>query len=157
MRRRLQCFSLDSALAYLRKCAMVKLCRLSLFRRRKADRARHRSSAIHLLPHRMTAALCSVLIPVKPSLNDLRIVDATIAVTSVAKVPFAFVLSQRPRARTTEEAARVLPQHGRIAYAETCATGQGVSETTDEEEGTDLAAALDYVKWVLDGQETRDA
>lgn len=57
---------------------------------------------------------------------------------------FVFALSQTPRARITEEAARVLAQHGRIApvniaqrvaYTETGATGQGVSETTNGQGG----------------------
>ncbi|MDE0524484.1 MAG: hypothetical protein OXH79_21270 [Boseongicola sp.] len=96
----------------------------------------------------------------KPSQDDLRAVDATIAVASAAKVLFAFALPQTPRARITEETARALAQHGRVAsmniahcvaYAESCATGQGVSEMTDEEEGADIAADLDYVKGILDG------
>ena len=66
---------------------------------------------------------------------------------NAAKVPFVFALSQTPRARITEEAARVLAQHGRVvpvniaqrvAYAETGATGQGVSETTDQKAGQRL-------------------
>ncbi len=78
------------------------------------------------------------LIPVRPSPDDLRAVGATFAAVNAAKVPFVFALSQTPRARITEEAARVLAQHGRVApvniaqrvsYAETGATGQGVSET----------------------------
>ena len=56
-----------------------------------------------------------VLIPVRPSPDDLRAVGATIAAVNTAKVPFAFALSQTPRARITEEAARVLAQHGRVA------------------------------------------
>ena len=77
-----------------------------------------------------------------------------------AGVPFAFALSQTPRARITEEAARVLAQHGRVvpvniaqrvAYAETGATGQGVSETTDNKAGAEIAAVWDYVKGVLNG------
>ena len=62
---------------------------------------------------------------------------ATLAAVNGSGMPFAFVLSQTPRARITEEAARVLlAQHGRlapvniaqrVAYAETGATGQGVT------------------------------
>lgn len=101
-----------------------------------------------------------VLIPVRPSPDDLRAVGATIAAVNAAKVPFAFALSQTPRARITEEAARVLAQHGRVApvniaqrvaYAETGATGQGVSETTDEKAGAEIAAVWNYVKGILDG------
>ena len=101
-----------------------------------------------------------VLIPVRPSPDDLRAVGATIAAVNAAKVPFAFALSQTPRARITEEAARVLAQHGRVApvniaqrvaYAETGATGQGVSETTDDKAGAEIAAVWDYVKGILNG------
>ncbi len=101
-----------------------------------------------------------VLIPVRPSPDDLRAVGATIAAVNGAGVPFAFALSQTPRARITEEAARVLAQHGRVApvniaqrvsYAETGATGQGVSETTDNKAGAEIAAVWDYVKGILNG------
>ncbi len=39
-----------------------------------------------------------VLIPVRPSPDDLRAVGATIAAVNAAKVPFVFALSQTPRA-----------------------------------------------------------
>src|SRR5690606_35562453 len=61
------------------------------------------------------AAADLVLIPVRPSPHDLRAVGATLAAVNSAKVPFAFALSQTPRAKITEEAARVLAQHGRVA------------------------------------------
>ena len=63
-------------------------------------------------------------------------------------MPFAFVLCQPPPpARIAEEAARVLAQHGRlapvniaqrVAYAETGATGQGVTETKDQKAGAEI-------------------
>lgn len=77
-----------------------------------------------------------------------------------AGVPFAFALSQTLRTRITEEAARVLTQHGRVApvniaqrvaYAEAGATGQGVSEAPDAKAGSKIAALWDYVKGILDG------
>lgn len=101
-----------------------------------------------------------VLIPVRPSPDDLRAVGATIAAVNAARVPFAFALSQTPRAKITDEAARVLAQHGRVApvniaqrvsYAETGATGQGVTETTDDKAGAEIAAVWDYVKGILNG------
>lgn len=58
-------------------------------------------------------------------------------------------MSQTSRAKLTEEAVRVLAQHGRVApvniaqrviYAETGATGQGVTETADAKAGQELAA-----------------
>ena len=92
--------------------------------------------------------------------DDLRAVGATLAAVNAARVPFAFALSQTPRAKITDEAARVLAQHGRVApvniaqrvsYAETGATGQGVTETTDDKAGAEIAAVWDYVKGLLDG------
>ena len=104
------------------------------------------------------AAADLVLIPVRPSPDDLRSVGTTLAAVNGSGMPFAFVLSQTPRARITEEAARVLAQHGRlapvniaqrVAYAETGATGQGVTETKDKKAGVEIAAVWDYVKGIL--------
>lgn len=101
-----------------------------------------------------------VLIPVRPSPDDLRAVGATIAAVNAARIPFAFALSQTPRAKITEEAARVLAQHGRVApvniaqrvsYAETGATGQGVIETPDGKAAAEISAIWDYVKEILNG------
>ena len=92
-------------------------------------------------------------------LGDLRSVGATLAAVNQAAMPFAFVLSQTPRARITEEAVRVLAQHGRlapvniahrVAYAETAATGQGVTETKDKKAGAEIVAVWEYVKGMLD-------
>ena len=114
-------------------------------------------------PEWLTEALGAadlVLIPVRPSPDDLRAVGATIAAVNGAGVPFVFALSQTPRARITEEAARVLAQHGRVApvniaqrvsYAETGATGQGVLETTDDRAGAEIVAVWAYVKGILNG------
>ena len=99
-----------------------------------------------------------VLIPVRPSPGDLRAVGTTLAAVNESGMPFAFVMSQTPRARITEEAARVLAQHGRVApvniahrvaYAETGATGQGVTETRDKKAGAEMVAVWDYVKGIL--------
>lgn len=97
------------------------------------------------------------LIPVRPSPDDLRAVGATIAALEATGVPFAFVMSQTPRARITDEAVRVLAQHGRIApvniaqrviYAETAATGQGVTETSDRKAAQELTTIWEYVKGI---------
>jgi len=99
------------------------------------------------------------LIPVRPSPDDLRAVGATISALNAARVPFAFVMSQTPRAKLTEEAARVLAQHGRVApvniaqrvaYAETGASGLGVIETSDSKAAQEMTAAWDYVKGLLE-------
>ena len=99
-----------------------------------------------------------VLIPVRPSPDDLRAVGATIAAVNAARAPFAFVLSQTPRARLAEEAVRVLAQHGRIApvniamrviYAETAATGEGVTETADRKAAAEIESIWTYAKGLL--------
>ena len=99
-----------------------------------------------------------VLIPVRPSPDDLRAVGATISAVNSAKAPFAFVLSQAPRAKITEEAVRVLAQHGRVApvniaqrviYAETGASGAGVIETADVKAGDEIRDIWRYVKGIL--------
>lgn len=99
-----------------------------------------------------------VIIPVRPSPDDLRAVGATVAAVNMAKVPFAFALSQTPRARITDEAARVLAQHGRVApvniaqrviYAETGASGIGVTESTDARAASEIKELWTYVKGIL--------
>jgi chromosome partitioning protein len=105
------------------------------------------------------AAADLALVPVRPSPDDLRAVGPTIAALNAARVPFAFVMSQTPRAKLTEEAARVLAQHGRVApvniaqrviYAETGASGQGVTETSDSKAAQELAGVWAYVKGLLE-------
>jgi chromosome partitioning protein len=97
-------------------------------------------------------------LPVRPSPDDLRAVGATIAALGTAGVPFAFVMSQTPRAKLTDEAVRVLAQHGRIApvniaqrvvYAETAATGQGVTEKMGTKAAQELAEIWKYVKGLI--------
>lgn len=99
------------------------------------------------------------LIPVRPSPDDLRAVGATISALHIARTPFAFIMSQTPRAKLTEEAARVLAQHGRVApvnipqrvvYAETGASGLGVMETSDGKAAQEMAELWTYVKGLLE-------
>lgn len=98
-----------------------------------------------------------VLVPVRPSPDDLRAVSKTVSLVNSAQVPFAFTLNQTPRAKITEEAARVLAQHGRVApvnvasrvaYAEAGATGQGVSDI-DAKAAEEMQTLWDYVKGVV--------
>lgn len=106
------------------------------------------------------AAADLVLIPVRPSPHDLRAVGATLKAAKAAKADTAFVLSQTPRARVTEEAARALAQHGRVApvniamrvvHAETAASGLGVTEATDAKAAEEARALWTYVEGLLDG------
>jgi chromosome partitioning protein len=100
-----------------------------------------------------------VVIPVRPSPDDLRAVGATIAAVTEVRAPFAFVMSQTPRARITEAAAREIARYGRvapvnvgqrIAYAETGATGQGACEGPDPKARQEMEALWAYVKELLD-------
>lgn len=99
-----------------------------------------------------------VAVPVRPSPDDLRAVGATIKALNATRAPFAFVMSQTPRARLTEEAARVLAQHGRVAptniaqrvsYSETAASGAGVIETKDSKAAAEIAAVWEYLKRIM--------
>jgi chromosome partitioning protein len=57
-----------------------------------------------------------VVIPVRPSPNDLRAVGGTIELAKRARKPMVFVVSQATqRARITAEAAIALSQHGTVA------------------------------------------
>jgi len=57
-----------------------------------------------------------VVVPVRPSPNDLRAVAGTVELVRKAKKPMAFVVTQTtPRARITAEAAIALSQHGTVA------------------------------------------
>jgi len=57
-----------------------------------------------------------VLIPVRPSPDDLRAVGDTLALVESAKANFFFVVSQaKPRTRLIPEAIRVLAQYGKVA------------------------------------------
>jgi chromosome partitioning protein len=57
-----------------------------------------------------------VIIPVRPSPNDLRAVGETLAVVEKFKKPFCFVINGvKPRATITTDTLRVLAQHGKVS------------------------------------------
>jgi chromosome partitioning protein len=59
-----------------------------------------------------------VVVPVRPSPNDLRAVGGTVEIVRRSKRPMVFVCNQvTPRARITGEAAIALSQHGTVAPA----------------------------------------
>ncbi len=103
-----------------------------------------------------------VLIPVRPSPDDLRAVGTTLSLVRAAQVPFAFVLSQVPvRARLTEDSARALAAHGRlcpvnlgarVAYAETAASGDGVLESGDAKASREIIQTWAFVQTILKEQ-----
>ena len=98
-----------------------------------------------------------VLVPTRPSPNDLRAVGATVALVEGLGKPFVFVVNgAAPRARITAEAAIALSQHGpvaptivhqRVAFAASMIDGRTAMELTggtrpDEE----IAAVWTYLK-----------
>jgi chromosome partitioning protein len=59
-----------------------------------------------------------VLVPVRPSPDDLGAIGPTLELIEAADRPFAFVITQaKPRTRLAAEALRVLAEHGRVAPA----------------------------------------
>ena len=102
-----------------------------------------------------------LLVPVRPSPDDLRAVGATVGAANQGNANFVFVMSQTPaRARLTDATARALAQHGRVApvnvglrvaYAETAATGQGVIETANRQATQEMRDLWNYLKGLLDG------
>lgn len=108
--------------------------------------------AAHAWIGRIMALSDLVLIPVKPSPDDLRAVGETLSLLD--NTNFAFVLNQAiGRARITNEAARVLAQHGkvapstinyRVAFQES-AGSYGVTEKGDKRSKNEVLDLLAYV------------
>ena len=99
-----------------------------------------------------------VLVPVRPSPHDLRAVGATLKAAKEAKAEVAFVLSQTPRAKITEAAARELASHGRLApvniafrvvHAEAGAQGIGVTEAGDVKAAAEARDLWTYVAGLI--------
>ena len=96
-----------------------------------------------------------VLLPVKPTADDLRAIGPTLDMADALGVPFISILNQVPaRSRLTEEAARTLAGRGkvapiyvgnRVAYPETSSTGQGVTEYMDKKAATEITELAKYV------------
>ena len=93
-----------------------------------------------------------VLIPVRPSPNDLRSVGGTIELARRARKRMVFVISQATqRARITAEAAIALSQHGTVApvmihhrvdFASTMTDGRTVAEYDPSSRSAAEVAAL---------------
>lgn len=74
-------------------------------------------------PPAITASIAStiavadlVLVPARPSPNDLRAIPGTVALVEAAKKPMVFLINAvKPRVRLTGDAAVVLSQHGTVA------------------------------------------
>ncbi len=100
-----------------------------------------------------------VLVPVRPSADDLRAVGPTLDLIETGMTPFAFVITQATaRAKIVSETARVLAQHGRvapvniglrIAYAECGAIGTGVTEGKDKKAAHEITSLRHYVDTLI--------
>jgi chromosome partitioning protein len=74
--------------------------------------------SVHPFVQGLIEAADLVLVPVRPSPDDLGAIGPTLELIEAAGRPFAFVITQaKPRARLAAEALRVLAEHGRVAPA----------------------------------------
>ena len=98
-----------------------------------------------------------VLVPCRPSPDDLDALGPTLELLDAAGRPFVFVLAQaKPKTRLALEAVPALAQHGRvapvvvhdrIAFAQASIAGAGVTE--HEPEGSAAAEVRALLKYVL--------
>jgi chromosome partitioning protein len=96
-----------------------------------------------------------VLIPVRPSPDDLAAVEATLDLVEAAGRPFAFVVSQaKPGTILAREAVPALAQHGRVApvvlhdrveFPTSAIEGRGVTER----EGSSAEEVMQLLHYVM--------
>jgi chromosome partitioning protein len=102
-----------------------------------------------------------VLIPVRPSPNDLRAVAGTVELAKRARRRMAFVITQVVhRARITAEAAILLSQHGTVApvmihsrvdFATSMTDGRTAGELDPtSRSGAEITALWDYLQQLAD-------
>lgn len=101
-----------------------------------------------------------VIIPVKPSPNDLRAVGDTLEAVERQQKPFCFVITMaKPKTHIAIDALQVLAQYGRVApvmlgdridYAESMIDGLSVSELSAKSKSADEITQLwSYVSSLL--------
>jgi chromosome partitioning protein len=101
-----------------------------------------------------------VIIPVKPSPNDLRAIGETLAVVERLQKPFCFAINMvKPRTRITMNALQVLAQYGKVApvmlgdrvdFAESMIDGLAVGELAPQSKSADEVTQLwTYVSSLL--------
>ena len=101
-----------------------------------------------------------VIIPVKPSPNDLRAVGETLAIVERLEKPFCFVITMaKNRTRIAIDALQVLAQYGRVApvmlgdrvdFAESMIDGLSVVELSPKSKSADEIKQLwSYVNSLL--------
>lgn len=101
-----------------------------------------------------------VLIPVRPSPNDLRAVGDILEVVETNDIPFCFIINgATPRTNIAADSVRVLAQHGRVApttihnridFATCMVDGRTVGELNDASRSSEEITELwRYVKTLL--------
>jgi len=101
-----------------------------------------------------------VIIPVKPSPNDLRAVGDTLAVVKRVDRPFCFVITMaKPKTRIAINALQILAQYGRVApvmlsdridFAESMIDGLSVRELNPKSKSAEEVTKLwSYVTSIL--------
>lgn len=83
-----------------------------------------------------------VVVPVRPSPNDLRAVGGTVELVSRLKKPMVFVVNQvTPRAKITAQAAIALSQHGTVAPSMLASRIDFATSMTDGRTAVELDAS----------------
>jgi chromosome partitioning protein len=123
--------------------------------------------SVHLFVSELIAAADLVLVPVRPSPDDLGAIGPTLELVEAAGRPFAFVITQaKPRTRLAAEALRVLAEHGRVAPAVlhdrtdspvAAVSGLAASESApDGKAALEVAELLGFIERQLAGKGRRD-
>lgn len=111
--------------------------------------------AVHPALGALLAHASLVLLPVRPSPDDLDAIGATLEAVEVAGAPFVFVLTQaKPRTRLQVSAVTALAQHGKLAptiihdrtdFPTAAISGQTVTELGDTPSAREVQEVLAYV------------
>jgi chromosome partitioning protein len=123
--------------------------------------------SVHLFVRELIAAADLVLVPVRPSPDDLGAIGPTLELIEAAGRPFAFVITQaKPRTRLAAEALRVLAEHGRVApavlhdrtdYPVAAVSGLAASESApDGKAALEIAELLGFIERQLASKGRRD-
>lgn len=140
-------------------------------RRGEPDDGRRRGGVVLIdTPPAITASIAAtiavadlVLVPARPSPNDLRAIPGTVTLVQAASKPMVFVINcVKPRVRLTGDAAIVLSQHGTVSpaqlwdrtdYAAAMIDGRTAPEITPGgKAAAEVAALWSYVALRLQGR-----
>lgn len=121
--------------------------------------------SVHPFVRELIDAADLVLVPVRPSPDDLGAIGPTLELIAVDR-PFAFVITQaKARTRLAAEALRVLAEHGRVApavihdradYPVAAVTGLAVTEAAPSgKAASEIVELLGFVERQLAGKRRR--